>query len=37
MASSALIQDDCKALSKWLANRACSICWKRKAKEANHD
>lgn len=34
---SALMQDDCKALSKWLAKRACCICWKRKAKGANHD
>ncbi|MDR6768665.1 hypothetical protein J2W88_003969 [Acidovorax delafieldii] len=30
---SALMQDDCKALSKWLAKRACCICWKKKAKE----
>lgn len=29
---SALMQDDCKALSKWLAKRACCICWKRKVK-----
>ena len=34
---SALMQDDCKALSKWLAKRACCICWKRKAKGAKHD
>lgn len=34
---SALMQDDCKALSKWLAKRACCICWKRKVKEASHD
>ena len=34
---SALMQDDCKALSKWLAKRACCICWKRKAKsEGRH-
>ena len=29
---SELIQDDCKELSKWLAQRACCICWNRKAK-----
>lgn len=30
--SPALMQDDDQALSKWLAKRACCICWKRKAK-----
>lgn len=30
---SLLMQDDCKGLSKWLAKRACTICWRCKAKE----
>lgn len=34
---SLLMQDDCKELSKWLAVRACSLCWKRKAKGGQHD
>ena len=34
---SALMQDDCKALSKWLAKQACCICWKRKAKGGTHE
>ncbi len=29
---SLLTQDDCKELSRWLAQRACCICWKQKAK-----
>lgn len=33
---SLLMQDDCNGLSKWLAKRACSICWRCKAKGGQH-
>ena len=30
-----MLQDDNSALSRWLASKACCICWKRKAKNGS--